>query len=211
LGLPIHGKTVLELGAGVGDHTTFFTDRGCRVVSVEPRPENCELFRHAMRVLGISEPEQVRVIQSAVEAIGELRDARFDIVYAYGILYHLADPEAALKLMAERCAGFLLLETCVSFGDSLAVNPMPEIAGQASQSIAGLGCRPTRAWIWAQLGALFPYRYVPATQPAHPEFPVDWAAPWPEDRLSRAVFVASRYPLGMATLLDRLPPRQEAA
>src|ERR1700689_2103588 len=48
LGLDLHGRSVLELGAGIGDHTTFFLDRDCSVVSVEPRPENCHLFRQVM-------------------------------------------------------------------------------------------------------------------------------------------------------------------
>ena len=35
LNLPIHGSSVLEVGAGIGDHTTFYTDRGCAVVATE--------------------------------------------------------------------------------------------------------------------------------------------------------------------------------
>ena len=45
LGLELDSKSVLELGAGVGDHTTFFLDRGCTVTSVKPRIENYRLFR----------------------------------------------------------------------------------------------------------------------------------------------------------------------
>jgi len=33
LGLDIAGCTVLEVGAGIGDHTSFFLDRGCEVVT----------------------------------------------------------------------------------------------------------------------------------------------------------------------------------
>jgi 16S rRNA A1518/A1519 N6-dimethyltransferase RsmA/KsgA/DIM1 with predicted DNA glycosylase/AP lyase activity len=43
--LPIDTKSVLEVGAGVGDLTSFFLDRGCSVTSIEPRPENIEYFR----------------------------------------------------------------------------------------------------------------------------------------------------------------------
>ncbi|MEG4231950.1 hypothetical protein QUA40_07545 [Microcoleus sp. Pol11C3] len=38
LGLDIVGKTVLELGAGIGDHTSFFRDRSCEVIVTEGRP-----------------------------------------------------------------------------------------------------------------------------------------------------------------------------
>ena len=52
LGLDLHKRTVLELGAGVGHHTTFFVDRGCLVTSVEPRPENCQVFQSAFQRAG---------------------------------------------------------------------------------------------------------------------------------------------------------------
>jgi hypothetical protein len=44
LGLPIAGRDVLEVGAGIGDLTSFFLDRGCSVASIEPRPENRACF-----------------------------------------------------------------------------------------------------------------------------------------------------------------------
>ena len=37
LGLPIEGRSVLEVGAGVGDHTEFFLDRGCAVTCTDAR------------------------------------------------------------------------------------------------------------------------------------------------------------------------------
>src|SRR5437588_11693402 len=44
LGLSIAGATVLEVGAGIGGHTSFFLDRGCQVISTEARPENLEVL-----------------------------------------------------------------------------------------------------------------------------------------------------------------------
>jgi len=44
LGLPIAGRDVLEVGAGIGDLTSFFLDRGCSVTAIEPRPENRACF-----------------------------------------------------------------------------------------------------------------------------------------------------------------------
>src|ERR1700682_5619401 len=37
LGLDLNNKSVLEVGAGIGDHTTFFLDRGCEVLCTAPR------------------------------------------------------------------------------------------------------------------------------------------------------------------------------
>src|SRR4051794_26482202 len=45
LGLEIAGRDVLEVGAGIGDHTSFFLDRGCRVTITDGRPKNVRLLR----------------------------------------------------------------------------------------------------------------------------------------------------------------------
>ena len=38
LGLPLHGRSVVEFGAGVGDHTAFYLDRDCAVTATDARP-----------------------------------------------------------------------------------------------------------------------------------------------------------------------------
>jgi hypothetical protein len=79
-----------------------------------------------------------------------------------------------------------------------------------SQSVSGIGCRPTRPWLFKRLSQLFPHAYVPRTQPSHEDFPLDWSAPPNLARASRAVFIASRKPLDNPWLLDHLPDRQTA-
>ena len=49
LHLDLRHKSVLELGAGIGDHSSFYLDRGCRVTAVEPRPENVAVLRERQR------------------------------------------------------------------------------------------------------------------------------------------------------------------
>ena len=44
LGLPLRGTRVLELGAGIGDLTSFFLDRDCTVLALEGRAENRAVF-----------------------------------------------------------------------------------------------------------------------------------------------------------------------
>jgi len=51
-----------EVGAGIGDHTSFFLDRGCSVITTEGRPENLELLRQRypqldVRLLDLDNPE----------------------------------------------------------------------------------------------------------------------------------------------------------
>ncbi len=39
LGLPINGKSVMEFGAGIGDHTFYYLTKGCRMVTTDVRSE----------------------------------------------------------------------------------------------------------------------------------------------------------------------------
>jgi hypothetical protein len=101
-----------------------------------------------------------------------------------------------------------LLESCVSFGEAEQIVRVPEHSGSPSQACSGVGCRPTRAWIFSELRKHFAFVYMPRTQPNHPQFPLDWTAPPPDRRLlTRAVFIATRTPLNndalSAELLDR--------
>ncbi len=210
LQLDLVGKSVLEVGAGVGDHTLYFLDRDCPVVSLEARGENCQLFAETMQALeasGYSKASRSKLVQGDVESLNGVITGNFDVVYCYGLLYHLEDPDAALSAMAARCRDLLLLETCVSFGGHEAPNPVSEPRSEPTQSFRGGGCRPTRPWIMNKLKALFAHVYVPRTQPAHEEFPLDWTVEQPSDRLTRATFVASRRPIVNEQLLDFLPER----
>lgn len=211
LGLPIRNNTVLELGAGIGDHTSFFLDRGCTVTSVEPRPENCALNASLMaerRRAGYEAASRARILRADALAFESIIEERFDIVYCYGLLYHVDDPAAVLGAIARKCDGMVLLETCVAFGSHEAINPVPEQAYIASQSVTGGGCRPTRPWLFKRLAELFAYAYMPRTQPAHEDFPLDWTGAPPADRDTRAVFIASRQRIDNPLLVDHVPDRQ---
>jgi hypothetical protein len=200
LGLDITGKTVLELGAGIGDHTGFWLDRGCQVVSIEARVE-------VLAVLQARYP-QVTALALDLEDPQTKFEGSFDIVYCYGLLYHLANPETALVFMAEHCRNLLLLETCVSFGSEMSPNICVEDDEEPTQSFSGQGCRPTRPWLHHQLKQHFEFVYMPATQPNHLEFPLDWTVSEPPQPLIRSVFIASRSPIDNPLLRLDIPMHQ---
>lgn len=77
LGLVVDGRSVLEVGAGVGHLSRFFLDRGCRLVTTEARPENvAELQRRYPDV-----KSEVADVEDSLAALG-----RFEIVFCYGLL-----------------------------------------------------------------------------------------------------------------------------
>ncbi len=200
LGLDIVGKTVLELGAGIGDHTSFFLDRSCEVVATEGRQQNLEILR--------SRYPDVETMQLDLENPDLKINQQFDIVYCYGLLYHLQQPTQAIEFMARSCQKMLLLETCVSFGEEESINFCKEVADFPSQAISGNGCRPTRKWVYNQLKQYFEFVYMPITQPNHEQFPIDWNLCSPE-KSSRSVFIASRQELNNLLLLQDIPLKQQ--
>jgi ubiquinone/menaquinone biosynthesis C-methylase UbiE len=210
LRIPVHGLSVFEVGAGIGDHSQYYLDRGCKITITESREENLASMRKRfpkgdVRFLDMEDPKL-----NTTE--------RWDLVHCYGLLYHVSDPKQALEFLAKRCTKMMFLELCVSFGNHEAVNPVGEAKQYFSQATSGTGCRPTRPWVLSQLKRLFEYVYIPQTQPNHEEFPLDWTDPDGFRQhsgslfgLSRAVFICSRTPIQNALLLTELPDKQVRA
>lgn len=198
LGLPLAGRAVLVVGAGVGGHVAFLEALGCLVWATDGRQENVEEIRRRAARPGAG----VRAARLDVDALGRPEDSAgllppWPVVHCYGLLYHTTMPDVVIQHLARWCGETLLLETCVapdSAGDSCSY--AAEDAADPRNSVYGGGCRPTRAWVERELKLWFPHVYYPTTQPDHEDFPTDWngAAEAATGNI-RAVFVASRLPL----------------
>lgn len=197
LGLDIRGRSVLEVGGGIGDHTQFFIDRGCKVTTSDGRKENVDILRRRY--------PHLEVWQLDIDHPPATLDRTFDIVYCYGLLYHLKYPAESIRFLAGLCSGMLLLETLVSYGDQEDPHLCREDQRSPTQSVSGTGCRPTRRWVMNRLKDYFGYAYMPVTQPSHPEFPLDWRKPSPEARLTRAVFIGSKTAISSDRLTTAIP------
>jgi hypothetical protein len=197
LKIPVAGMSVLEVGAGIGDHSHYYIDRGCRVTITEARAENLFYLRKRY--------PNCRVQFLDMESPSYIDGSPFDIVHCYGLLYHLSKPKQALSFLSQNTNKMLFLETCVSFGENEAIYLTGEMQVNPTQSYSGTGCRPTRAWIFKELKSLFRYVYLPTTQPCHEEFPIDWTTPENNTTgLHRAIFIASREQLDNDILTSSL-------
>lgn len=192
LGLPLAPGSVLEVGAGIGLHTGFFVDLGCDVTITEGREDNLEQIKqrwphHTVKLLDLDQ-------EQSLAHLGE-----FDMVYCYGLLYHLGNPESAIKQMAQVCRGQIFLELICSTdtADSLVIQR--DYRGN-NQSVTGQACRPSRRWILSKLRQYFGYGYISVTQPNNREFPTDWSAP--SHANTRAVFIGSKVPLNNPLLSE---------
>jgi len=200
LGSAFQGKTVWEVSAGIGDLSSFFLDRKCSLTITEVRPILLAILRERLPSLSIEELD--------LEFPSENFDQIFDIVFCYGCLSCVRNPDVAIGFMAKRCREVLLLEASVSFGDGIEVSPISEDSSAFSSAYHGTGCRPTRAFIFAELQKHFEHVYVTVQQPCHEEFPIDWGAPLLNAEEARAVFVASRAPLQSPKLVTSVPTKQ---
>lgn len=214
LHLPLNNRTVLELGAGIGDHSLFYLDRGCRVTALEGREENVTIANERFDNLSSSYGKgricyHTFDLEKPEEEDSRLNIEPAEIVHCYGLLYHLHAPLPMLKWARQKCLDIMIVETALSPGDEEEVKRAREDHQQASQALREFGSRPTRKWVFNKLKRLFPYVYMPISQPAHEEFPVDWrASQLPDKGHKRGVFVASLRPLGNPLLCDFVPAHQ---
>ncbi|HZT30021.1 MAG TPA: methyltransferase [Bryobacteraceae bacterium] len=132
----LRGKRVLEAGCGTGELGEFLERHGCRVVSVDAREEFLVRLRQKYPS---REAHRVDLDHWDPERLG-----RFDAVLAFGILYHLAEPEAFLAGCA-RITGTILLETMTR--DSPWADCVRVTDSQPEGAWSRIGSRPTTAWI----------------------------------------------------------------
>lgn len=200
LGLDLNNKTVLEFGAGIGDHSLFYLYKNCKVIATDGRPELVEFIKTRLNI-------DARVLDAELQLteIGEL--PKVEIIHCYGFLYHISNPQQFIEAIKNKC-DLLVLETCVS-SDEKEIDPhvVSEVKSHLSQATSGMGCRPSRKWLEKVLRDNFSYVYFPKTQPKHPEFKNDWTKPLADtgNNYVRAVFIASAKPIDNKKLTTQLP------
>ena len=134
------GMQVLEVGAGPGRLGDAFVRLGFSVTSSDGRPEHVDALRARGRNAFV-----IDLDRTPVDASGE-----FDLILAFGVLYHLAQP--AFFLRGCRKAKVLLLETAVHDNFAPVLQTVRESGGWRSQdqSVSRVGTRPSPRWVEEQ-------------------------------------------------------------
>ncbi len=200
LNLDLKNSSVLEVGAGVGNLTGFFEKLNCDILSIDARKELVKehLERHPNRKVEVADLELPETYYMFSE---------FDIVFCYGTLYHLSNPEFVIEKLAKICKKIFLLEICVNSVDNGNINLVKEQKFFLHQSFHGIGCRPGRDWVLSKLKKYFPFGYITSSQPKHPDYALEWPVLKPREN-TRAVFVGAKYQLNNPLLLEKLPMKQ---
>lgn len=196
LGLPLAGKSILDVGSGVGHLAQYFVEQGCHVTCVDGRRENIAALRARY-------PDMTAYVAN-VDTDSLLVFGQFDIVFCYGLLYHLENPVGALRNMARVTRELLLVESIVTDYPEPMLRLEDEPVETLNQAVGGLGCRPSPAFVAMVLArAGFQHVYAPLIPPDHPDFQFQWRQNLDCSRdghLLRGVFVASRQPLANRNL-----------
>lgn len=210
LDLSFKGKTILELGSGPGDIAEYLLKEGAYVTSVDGREENIKsaYSKHAFKKWNGYVYDLEKNISPGL--------TKYDIIIAYGILYHLSDPKAFIQRIQSLNSQLFLLSTCVTseFNENHAnsnqagICLIPEPSSNGTQALNGLGCRPNRRWLWRLLQNNFDEVYACRWQPNHDQFPSDWSDISKHSSLTRMIFICSQSQLVYDWVTSRLPIQQ---
>ena len=154
--------TALDVGCGVGYFSAFLRDAGFQVTAVDGREENVAeaRSRHSgieFRACDVEDPQLATL-------------GTFDLVLAFGLLYHLENPFHAVRNLHALTGKVLLIESLFVPGEAPALLLLDEYAVE-DQSLRAVSCYPTEPAI-AKMAfrAGFPHVYRFREFPDHEQF-----------------------------------------
>lgn len=89
-------STILDIGAGAGEYSLYFSRKGHHVTAVELSERNIEAFRRKL-----TQNDDINLIQGNAVDLSSFADESFDIVLLFGPLYHLHGEADRQKCIAE--------------------------------------------------------------------------------------------------------------
>jgi len=109
----LDGRTIVDLGCLEGGFTLAFAQRGAaRALGIEARELSVERCELAKALLGVDVEGAQFVVADIKDEL--VRHEPFDVVFATGILYHVADPAGFLRTMRSACRHVALVDTHVA-------------------------------------------------------------------------------------------------
>jgi 2-polyprenyl-3-methyl-5-hydroxy-6-metoxy-1,4-benzoquinol methylase len=90
------GKTVLEIGCGIGTDTINFARYGAKVTAVDLTERSLAVARQRVTVSGME--DAVRFFQADAERLSDYVPVEnYDLIYSFGVIHHTPHPERVLE------------------------------------------------------------------------------------------------------------------
>lgn len=180
-------KTALDAGCGVGSLSNYLDKLGLKVSAFDGRAEN---VKEAQKRHSDIKFLVLNVEDSAVKELSS-----FDLIFCFGLLYHLENPFLAIRNLHALTNKILIIESMVIPGRYPSANLVDEghTKDQSLNYIAFILSEPCLVKMLYRVG--FPYVYSSIISPAHEDFRESFLF-----YRKRSIFVATRMPLELPFL-----------
>jgi SAM-dependent methyltransferase len=150
-------QTAIDVGCGAGYFSKFLTSQGLRVIGVDGREENVREAQHRSPSVAF---HQFNVEDPSIKSLGT-----FDLVFCFGLLYHLENPALAIRNLRAMTGKLLLVESVIFPGDEPSMALIDEEIHE-DQGLNHIAFYPTEACLVKMLYRLdFPYVFQLSRQP----------------------------------------------
>lgn len=176
---PLGLQTTVDVGCGLGYFSGLLLSLGFEVTAVDGRAENVEEARRRYPNVSFS---QCNAEDPKLKEIGQ-----FDLVFCFGLLYHLENPLLAMRNLHEMTRKALFVEGVIFPGEEPSMALVDEEAHD-DQGLNHIAFYPTEACLVKMLyRSGFSHVYGFVRQPEHPDYQAG-----PSSRRVRTVLLASR-------------------
>jgi SAM-dependent methyltransferase len=157
-------KTVLDLGCGLGHYAKFLQGHGLQVLGVDGRAENVEEARRRYPEINfeLADAQDPKLTQLG----------KFDLVFCFGLLYHLENPFRVIRSIAAMASRLALVEGIVYPSPEPAMMLMDENQG-GDQGLEYMAFYPSEVCLVKMLRRSgLQQCFTPVQMPEHPEYHV---------------------------------------
>jgi SAM-dependent methyltransferase len=188
--------TAVDIGCGVGHFSNVLDSLGLNVLGLDAREQNVLEARRRY--------PHIRFEVMNVEDLRLLQFGQFDLVFCFGLLYHLENPFQSIRNMSSMTTQVALLEgVCYPSRESMMV--LVDEDDLDDQGVNNIAFYPTETCLIKMLfRSGYTYCFLPRSMPDHPFYNP------PEGPFRyRTLLVASKHPLKLASLIPQAVPISE--
>ncbi len=157
--------TAIDVACGLGHYSNVLRSLGFEVLGVDVRKDNVEEARRRY-------PDAKFEVADA-EDPGLSKLGTFDLVFCFGLLYHLENPFRAIRSLSAMTSTAMMVEG-ICYPSSAPVMVFMDEVESNDQGVNALAYYPSEtALVKMLLTAGFPHCYLPVQMPAHPEYQPD--------------------------------------